>query len=471
MGGVSDFTVTLAMKVKRSSTLGWLLPVAWHRQCVMAGVIVCALGAFGCLEKKSEPAAVLPPPLVDPSDVQEVDPAASKIDPEIPELTINKEAQVSILGYHDFITGKSTNPMMINIDKFRQQMQALKDADISVIGFDDFFAWRRGEKNINDPSVIITVDDGWRSTYELAWPVLKEFNYPFSIYLYKNYVGGGGRALTVPMIKEMIEGGVEIGSHTVSHPLRKSVFAYPGRRTQEEFDEYLRVELLESKQFLEGKFGIAARTFAYPGGIHTDEIVALCERYGYEASITCNPSRTTWDTPLQKLNRYIVHGNNDLNFGTALSFRKFSATNSRVIVPTGEGMSDSADPAAEAEEGAALRVTVTPAPNTIVSSRTPAIEVNLSQVEGEILPESIQLKMSGYGQCPSEYDAEKRVVRYTPSMAIRRKITEVAVNFKRQGESKEDIVGWQFEIDLSAAYFPAEDKTSAAPPAPLPKEE
>ncbi|MCB1094052.1 MAG: polysaccharide deacetylase family protein [Verrucomicrobiae bacterium] len=427
------------------------------RSGTLAIFFILSVAGVGCLEKKQD--GPPPEPLVDPNDVLDAEESAQApvVDPSIPELTINKEAQVSVLGYHDFITGRSTNPMMINVDKFRSQMQALKDADIPVIGFDEFFAWRSGEKDIHDPSVMITIDDGWRSTYELAWPVLKEFDFPFSIYLYKNYVGGGGRALTVEMIKEMAAAGVEIGSHTVSHPLRKSVFAYRGKRTQAEFDEYLRVELQESKRFLEDKFGISARTFAYPGGIHTDEIVALCEKYGYQASITCNPSRTTWDTPMQEINRYIIHGNNDLNFETALSFRKFSGTNSRIIAPTGAGDSNAPGETAAPDDEPELKVTVSPAPNSLIAERRPHITADLSEVEGEILPGSIQLKLSGYGECAFDFDPEKRTVGFTPTMAIRRKITEVTLSFRRLDEEKEDIVGWQFEVDLAAEYFPKTD--------------
>ena len=440
------------MQVTRSSIQG--LAATAGRGCLIVVLLALAFSVSGCLEKVEE---VPPPaePLADPNDVLDAgeSSAAPQVDPSIPELTINKEAQVSVLGYHDFITGRSTNPMMIHIDKFRSQMQALKDADIPVIGFDEFFAWRRGEKDIHDPSVVITIDDGWRSTYELAWPVLKEFDFPFSIYLYKNYVGGGGRALTVEMIQEMVAAGVEVGSHTVSHPLRKSVFAEPGKRSQAEFEEYLRVELQESKSFLEDKFGIRVRTFAYPGGIHTDEIVALAEKYGYQASITCNPSRTTWDTPLQKINRYIIHGNNDVNFETALSFRKFSGTQTRIIAPTGAGESGipggSTDP-----DGPALKVTVEPAPGSMIAERRPTIRADLSEIEGEIQADSINLKISGYGECAFEFDPEKRTIAFIPTMAIRRKITEVTLSFRRVGEEKEDVIGWQFEVDLAAEYFP-----------------
>ena len=410
----------------------------------------------GCF-KETDP---LPPePLVDSSDVllDEEGAQNAAVDPDAEEMTVNKEVQVSIIGYHDFITGRAKNPMMINIDKFREQMQALKDAKVEVITFDDFFAWRRGEKEIHDPSVIITLDDGWRSSYRLAWPVLKEFGYPFTIYLYKNYVGGGGRALTVDMIKEMVADGVEIGSHTVSHPLRKSVFATPGKRTPEEFAEYLREELHESKLFLERTFGVPVRTFAYPGGMYNDEIVQLCEQYGYEAMITCNPARTTWDTSLGKLNRFIIHGNNELNFNAAMRFRQFSAMDTRVIKPLAVGEEAPEQTNQNDNEGkASVLVAVSPAPDSTVTNRFPVIEADLSKVEGEIDADSVSLQLSGLGECRFEYDPETRLVQFTPRQAIRREVNEVILHFNRAGEPKKTVVGWHFSIDLAAAYRPQE---------------
>ena len=429
-------------------------PEQWLSLFLVSAVVALS---SGCFEKKpSTPQDDAP--LVDPNDVLDVQEQAPVIDPEIPEFTINKDAQVSILGYHDFITGRSKNPMKINIDKFREQMQALKDAGIPVIGFDEFLAWKRGETDINDPSVMITIDDGWRSTYELAWPVLKEFGYPFSVYLYTDYVGGGGRALTIEMIKEMIAGGVEIGSHTVSHPLRKSVFASQGSRTKDEYAAYLQNELEESKKILESKFGINVRLFAYPGGIYSDEIAVLCEKYGYAASITCNPSRTTWDTPMQKLHRYVVHGNNDLNFRTAMSFRQFSGENTKVVAAVGVDHQPE-DAGDEVREG---RVIVRPAPDSVIAERRPIIAADLSQIEGAIDPMSVVLKLSGLGHSPAIYDPETRMITFQPVMPIRRRNTEVVVHYKREGERKREAVGWQFEIDLHAVYLPAEAEASGA---------
>jgi peptidoglycan/xylan/chitin deacetylase (PgdA/CDA1 family) len=38
------------------------------------------------------------------------------------------------------------------------------------------------------------MDDGWEGVYTYAYPVLKEYGFPFTIYLYKKYVNIGGRS-------------------------------------------------------------------------------------------------------------------------------------------------------------------------------------------------------------------------------------------------------------------------------------
>ncbi len=56
---------------------------------------------------------------------------------------------------------------------------------------------------IQNADTLITMDDGWKSTYTDAYPILKEFGYPFTVFLYTNYIDGGTSALTSKMIKEM----------------------------------------------------------------------------------------------------------------------------------------------------------------------------------------------------------------------------------------------------------------------------
>ena len=104
--------------------------------------------------------------------------------PAAPAFELNKSSVVSILGYHDF-KDRGGSPMLIAAPKFRAQMQAIKDSKIPVISLSEMMAWKRGEKNIPEEAIVITMDDGWEGVYTYAYPVLKEFGFPFTIYIYK----------------------------------------------------------------------------------------------------------------------------------------------------------------------------------------------------------------------------------------------------------------------------------------------
>ena len=133
--------------------------------------------------------------------------ASSCLAQEDAEIIGDDGARVSVLGYHVFHPTKSATEMLIPTSKFREQMEAVKASKIPVITLAKFLAWRRGEAELPPQSILLTMDDGWRSVYTEAFPIMKEFQFPFTVYLYKNYVGSsrGGRAMSYAMIQEMIK--------------------------------------------------------------------------------------------------------------------------------------------------------------------------------------------------------------------------------------------------------------------------
>jgi len=113
-----------------------------------------------------------------------------------PAATINEHAAVMALCYHRFDEHPRPNDALaITPAEFEKQMQMLKDGGYAVIRMQDFLAWRRGEKDIPAKSALITIDDGYISGYDLAWPILKKFNYPFTMFVYIDYIGTGGKSM------------------------------------------------------------------------------------------------------------------------------------------------------------------------------------------------------------------------------------------------------------------------------------
>ena len=100
------------------------------------------------------------------------------------KVAIDQTAQVIVYGYHRFVNQVRRPDTEITPQMFEQQMQELKNRGISVIGMQDFLAWKRGEKNIPPRCAVITFDDGWKSQYDVAWPIMKKFGYTFTMFIY-----------------------------------------------------------------------------------------------------------------------------------------------------------------------------------------------------------------------------------------------------------------------------------------------
>ena len=146
---------------------------------------------------------------------------------------LNKNASVIALCYHNIEDRGKMKMLTISVAEFEKEMQAIKDNGFTVIPMQDFLAWRRGEKSLPNKCCIITVDDGWVSAYTNAWPVLKKYNYPFTLFIYINYVGTGGKSMSWDQLAEMRDAGVDIESHTYSHSDLKSPARWSVRKAAE----------------------------------------------------------------------------------------------------------------------------------------------------------------------------------------------------------------------------------------------
>ena len=329
-------------------------------------------------------------------------PAAAPAAPPVAELVHPAEpvipddgVRVAVLGYHELAENLPETAMRIHTSKFRKQMEAIRQLGLTVITLDQFTAWKNEGKEIPKTSVLLTFDDGWKSVYTDAFPILKEFGYPFTIFLYKNYVDGGGKALTTPMIQEMIANGASVGSHSVSHPYPITVKSYR-KKGPKIYDAYLRKEMGESKRFLESKFPVPVTTYAYPGGFYTAEMLPLSEEFGYHYGFTVLPGKIKRSLPDPTLPRYIILGNYDKIFDLATGFTNGS---SAVAASGGSFTGEFAELAPKTP------YPVTPEAGAIVNSRLPVISADLSGVEG-LDPATLVMKVAGFGEVPAIFTPE-----------------------------------------------------------------
>lgn len=394
--------------------------------------------------RKPLASAEIPPP-----------PAPVKMEP-----VINKEARVSVLGYHDFTDGSSTNDMIINIDDFRSQMQAIKDARLPVISMRQFLDWKEAKADLPAQSILITIDDGWKATHTLAMKVLKEFDYPFTVFLYKNYIDVGGRSLTFDEIRELAANGATISSHSVSH----QNLSRRGGRSEADYDSWLQQEFEESYHFLEknfGETGAVMKTFAFPYGIYSNRALEIAKEFGYEACFTVNGKKTGWDVPSLEVGRYVVHGTTLANFDPALDF---GGTN---VISAGRKLLTESK--TETGEEQPPLVAVKPAANSVLGNRLPLIEVDLSKLSG-VDPASMILRITGFGKVPPQFDAATGLVTYQVPQRLRMDACGVQLTFRHAGSPENEVIAWTFRIDQLADYL-SSDSTLPGKNDPLPSEQ
>lgn len=210
----------------------------------------------------------------------------------------------AILCYH--IVESPQDPRMeISRDAFLQQMRYLAMTGYSVIPLRHVYEYAIGKRaSLPKNSVVVTIDDGWRSTYTEVFPEMQKRNFPFTVFVYPKIIGQTSHALSWKQLKEMSDAGVDIQSHSLSHPFLTQ------RRHESlgdaRYEAWLQRELSESKRILERATGREVSFLAYPYGDYDRHLTAAVARAGYAAAVTCDFGRVHNGSDPMRMKRFVI---------------------------------------------------------------------------------------------------------------------------------------------------------------------
>lgn len=216
---------------------------------------------------------------------------------------------VPILTYHKFTKGRG-DLTTVNEKAFEEQMKYLRKNDYHVITLDTFFDFLDLKRPIPRKSVVITADDGWRSFYEIAYPILKKYGYPATMFVYTDFISNNSRLqLDWDALREMKKNGIDIQSHTKSH-------RYLDRRlSTENYREYfeaVKKEVLESARIIKKNLNIDVKYLAYPYGDTNHLISALLDKLQYRGGLTVERASASAFSNRFRINRSMIYGTFDI---------------------------------------------------------------------------------------------------------------------------------------------------------------
>jgi len=215
---------------------------------------------------------------------------------------------VPILTYHRF--GPRPSLMTVTPASFEAQMRYLVQNGYTVVPMSKLIDFLDGRVALPKKSVVITIDDGYRSTYEVAYPVLKRYNFPATVFLYSDFVGAGD-ALTWAQMKEMTQSGlIDIQPHSKSHA--NLTLKLPDE-TDARYRERIRREVEAPVDAIRDRLGEPTVTFAFPYGDVNDVVVEALRAKGIKMGVTVTPGGNGFFAPAPMLRRTMIYGGDDMD--------------------------------------------------------------------------------------------------------------------------------------------------------------
>jgi peptidoglycan/xylan/chitin deacetylase (PgdA/CDA1 family) len=183
--------------------------------------------------------------------------------------------EVPIILYHD-IDGKG--PFSVSEKKLREHFDYLKREGYTVVPLSDLIDRLDNPRPYDRKVIVITFDDGYKNMYQKLLPIVREYRYPVTLFVYVDFVSDRpGKAITWQELREMQKNGIDIQCHTKSHPDIPKLAI----KNTPEAREKLYEELYLSRIVIETQLGKPVDLLAFPFGYYDLNTIQLASHAGY----------------------------------------------------------------------------------------------------------------------------------------------------------------------------------------------
>ena len=217
---------------------------------------------------------------------------------EISKTEIQNVNYASVLMYHRFGENKypTTN---IKMDQFSDHIKELIKTKYNVIKIQDGLNAIQNISLVKDRSVIITIDDAYSSVFNNAWPILKKYGLPFTLFVSTDVIDNKTPGyMSWEEIRILRDNGVTIGSQTKSHPHMHNLS-----------ENQIVKELEFSNSRFVKEIGSKPEIFAYPYGEYNLNVLEKVKINGFKAAFGQHSGVAHLSLGLYQLPRFAMNEN------------------------------------------------------------------------------------------------------------------------------------------------------------------
>jgi peptidoglycan/xylan/chitin deacetylase (PgdA/CDA1 family) len=178
-------------------------------------------------------------------------------------------------------------------------MEALKKAGFNTILFSELHDYVVNDKPLPNKPVIVTMDDGYYSNYQFAYPILKALGMKAEISVIGCWVGAKDTPGVIPHFSwnEALEMQTSDNVHIEAHSYRMHDYDPSGRvtrygvlkRPDENYEQYIRAMSSDTRvitAMIKQNMGGAPLAYTYPNGLHNPLSEKIIQSFGYKVTLT-----------------------------------------------------------------------------------------------------------------------------------------------------------------------------------------
>ncbi len=201
-----------------------------------------------------------------------------------PSDGVNRTTAIPILMYHHvgpLPAGADSIRRGLTISEaaFREQLDFLKHQGYQSIALADLGMHLATGADLPEKPIVITVDDGYRDSFEVALPALLDHGLTATFFLLTAPIDEGSTEfVTWEEVRALHAAGMEIGAHSYTH------MDLTGKSA-----DYVVWQAVGSKEAIEARIGEPVRFFAYPSGAYDDNAERVVESAGFWGAVTTEP--------------------------------------------------------------------------------------------------------------------------------------------------------------------------------------
>lgn len=198
---------------------------------------------------------------------------------------------VPIIMYHNVENSSHFKADTVSPENFAWQMAYLKNHGYQLLTLDELIEGIKEGRAFSRKSVVLTFDDGYENNFIHAFPVLRQYQFPATIFVSPGFIAKKG-FLDWRQLRQMQKEGISYGSHGMTQGYLPDLS-----------DEKRRYEIKNSKAILERSLNVRIDYFAYPVGGFNEEIKKLLAEAGYVGALATNRGYDRFNKDVFELNR------------------------------------------------------------------------------------------------------------------------------------------------------------------------